>query len=60
MFEPGVQTEKYLSSTVNRLTLFGSIALGIIAVLPFIAEYIFAKIGINAANLAIRGTGFSS
>lgn len=54
---PGAQTEKYLSSTVNRLTLFGSIALGIIAVMPFIAEFIFAKIGINAANLAIGGTG---
>ena len=54
---PGIQTEKYLSRTVNRLTLFGSIALGIIAVLPFIAEYIFAQLGINAANLAIGGTG---
>lgn len=31
---PGVQTEKYLSRTVNRLILFGSIALGIIAVMP--------------------------
>lgn len=54
---PGLQTEKYLSSTVNRLTLFGSIALGLIAVLPFVAEYIFAQVGINAANLAIGGTG---
>lgn len=54
---PGIQTEKYLSSTVNRLTLFGSLALGLIAVMPFIAEYIFAQLGINAANLAIGGTG---
>ena len=54
---PGIQTEKYLSRTVNRLTLFGSIALGLIAVMPFIAEYIFAQLGINAANLAIGGTG---
>lgn len=54
---PGLQTEKYLSSVVNRLTLFGSLALGIIAVLPFIAEYTFAQLGINAANLAIGGTG---
>jgi preprotein translocase subunit SecY len=54
---PGVQTEKYLSRVVNRLTLFGSLALGIIAILPFIAEYIFAQLGINAANLAIGGTG---
>lgn len=54
---PGIQTEKYLARTVNRLTLFGSIALGIIAVMPFIAEYVFAQFGINATNLAIGGTG---
>jgi preprotein translocase subunit SecY len=54
---PGIQTEKYLSQTVNRLILFGSIALGIIAVMPFGAEYIFAQLGINASNLAIGGTG---
>lgn len=54
---PGIQTEKYLSSTVNRLTLFGSLALGLIAVLPFVFEYIFAQLGVNAANLAIGGTG---
>lgn len=54
---PGIQTEKYLARTVNRLTLFGSIALGVIAVMPFIAEYVFAQFGINATNLAIGGTG---
>ena len=54
---PGIQTEKYLSQTVNRLILFGSIALGLIAVMPFALDYIFVKLGINAANLAIGGTG---
>lgn len=54
---PGQQTEKYLSRTVNRLILFGSVTLGLIAVMPFAAEYIFAQLGINAANLAIGGTG---
>lgn len=54
---PGIRTEKYLSRTVNRLILFGSIALGLIAVMPFGAEYIFAQLGVNAANLAIGGTG---
>lgn len=54
---PGLQTEKYLGQTVNRLVLFGSIALGIIAVLPFIVDYVFAKVGINAANISIGGTG---
>lgn len=54
---PGIQTERYLSSVVNRLTLFGAIALGLISVLPFVFEYAFAQMGINAANLAIGGTG---
>lgn len=55
---PGLQTEKYLSRTVNRLILFGSIVLGLIAVLPFVAEYIFAQAGITGIqNLAIGGTG---
>ena len=54
---PGAQTEKYLSRTVNRLILFGSIALGIIAVMPFVIDYVFAKLGVNAANISIGGTG---
>jgi len=55
---PGLQTEKYLSRTVNRLILFGSFVLGLIAVLPFIAEYAFAQVGITGLqNLAIGGTG---
>ncbi len=54
---PGVQTEKYLRTVVNRLTLFGSFALGTIAILPFVAEYIFANMGISATNLAVGGTG---
>lgn len=55
---PGLQTEKYLSRTVNRLILFGSIVLGFIAVLPFIAEYLFAQAGVTGLqNLAIGGTG---
>jgi len=54
---PGAQTQKYLSRTVNRLTLFGAVALGLISILPFVFEYVFAQLGINAANLAIGGTG---
>lgn len=54
---PGQQTESYLNRTVNRLTLFGALALGLIAVLPFVAEYVFAQLGIQATNLAIGGTG---
>lgn len=54
---PGPQTESYLSRTVNRLTLFGSLSLGFIAVLPFVFEYIFGQLGITGTNLAIGGTG---
>lgn len=54
---PGGQTEQYLKTVVTRLTLFGAFALGIIAILPFVAEYIFANLGISAANLAVGGTG---
>ncbi len=46
----GLQTEKYLGRTVNRLTLFGALSLGLLALMPIIAQ-IF--IGIN---IAIGGT----
>jgi preprotein translocase subunit SecY len=46
----GLQTEKYLSRTVNRLTLFGAFALGVLALLPIIAQ-IFLD-----TNIAIGGT----
>lgn len=46
----GKQTEKYLSRVVNRLTLFGSIALGLLAIAP-IAGQVFLK-----TNIAIGGT----
>ena len=56
---PGKQTEKYLKRIVNRLTLFGSLVLGFIAVMPFAFEYVFVQLGLGAAaqNLAIGGTG---
>jgi preprotein translocase subunit SecY len=46
----GLQTEKYLGRIVNRLTLFGAMALGLLALLPIIAQ-----IFINT-NIAIGGT----
>ncbi|MDB5165611.1 MAG: preprotein translocase subunit SecY, nonfunctional [Candidatus Saccharibacteria bacterium] len=55
---PGEQTEKYLSQTMNRLILFGSLVLGVIAVLPFAVEYLMYNLtGLQSANLAIGGTG---
>jgi preprotein translocase subunit SecY len=50
----GKQTEKYLSKTVNRLTLFGATALGILAVLPFIAQvYVNQNIAIGGTSILI-------
>lgn len=46
----GQQTEKYLSRIVNRLTLFGALSLGALAVLPIIAQAFIAT------NIAIGGT----
>lgn len=54
---PGAATAKYLKRVVNRLTFFGSVTLGIIAILPFIGEYVASQVGVNVANLAIGGTG---
>ncbi|MES2970790.1 MAG: preprotein translocase subunit SecY [Patescibacteria group bacterium] len=46
----GVQTEKYLSKIVNRLTLFGAISLGFLALLPIIGQRFLST------NIAIGGT----
>lgn len=55
---PGLQTEKYLTRTVNRLILFGSVVLGLIAVMPFAGEYLlYQTTGITGTNLSIGGTG---
>lgn len=55
---PGKSTAKYLTRTVNRLILFGSLVLGFIAVSPFIGEYLLYHVaGVTGTNLAIGGTG---
>ncbi len=40
---PGKETEKYLSKTVNRLTLFGALALGVLAVMPHVIMILAVK-----------------
>jgi preprotein translocase subunit SecY len=47
----GLQTEKHLGKIVNRLTLFGAFSLGILALLPIVAQIFFPN-----ANIAIGGT----
>jgi len=46
----GLQTEKYLAKTVNRLTLFGALSLGLLALLPIVAQIFLST------NIAIGGT----
>ena len=54
---PGVATEKYFDRTVNRLNLFGSLALGLIALLPYITDYIFIVTTGQPIGLSLSGTG---
>lgn len=49
---PGTETKDYLQSVIGRITLFGAIFLGIIAVLPFIVES-----ATNITTLTLGGTG---
>ncbi len=50
----GKDTERYLRAVVNRLTLFGSIALGLIALSPIIAQYwINTSITIGGTSILI-------
>jgi len=46
----GKQTEKYLSRIVNRLTLFGAFSLGLLAMLPILAQRF------TSVNITIGGT----
>ncbi len=46
----GKQTEQYLSKVSNRLTLFGAISLGLLAIVPIVAQ-IFVS-----SNIALGGT----
>jgi preprotein translocase subunit SecY len=46
----GAQTEKHLSSVVNRLTLFGAISLGLLALIPIVAQVFISQ------NISLGGT----
>ena len=54
---PGITTAKYLGKVVNHLNLFGALALGLIAMLPFITDYIFIITMGQPIGLSISGTG---
>lgn len=46
----GKETEKYLGKIVNRLTLFGALSLGLLALLPIIGQVFLST------NIALGGT----
>lgn len=54
---PGLKTAEYLSKIISRLNLFGSLALGLIAMLPFITDYIFILTLGYPVGLSLSGTG---
>lgn len=49
---PGKPTSDYITKVVNRVTLFGAIFLGFIAICPYILQLIFD----NGANIGLGGT----
>jgi preprotein translocase subunit SecY len=48
----GKQTEKYLGKVVNRLTLFGALALGLLAVMPIVGQA-FLEVNITIGGTSI-------
>jgi preprotein translocase subunit SecY len=50
----GAQTEKYLAKIVNRLTFFGAISLGILAVMPIVAQmFVSASVALGGTSVLI-------
>ena len=49
---PGRPTVDFIMNTVNKITLFGAIYLGVIAIFPYILQAIFPSMG----NIALGGT----
>ncbi len=54
---PGAKTAEYLAKVVKRLDLFGALALGMIAMLPFATDYVFIMTTGAPLGLSISGTG---
>ena len=54
---PGISTAKYLGKIINRLNFFGALSLGLIAMLPFITDYIFIVTVGAPIGLSLSGTG---
>jgi len=56
-FRPGKPTADFFAKVLSKITLFGAIFLGVIAILPTITGNIMAAFGSSAgSSLAIGGT----
>lgn len=51
---PGKNTESYLNNVINRITLAGSLFLGVVAIIPFITQLIT---GISSSSVPLSSVG---
>ncbi|MCK9186179.1 preprotein translocase subunit SecY [Candidatus Gracilibacteria bacterium] len=54
---PGKQTSEYIGDISNKMTLFGGLFIGLIAVLPMVAQMFFQSSGIGSIPLLMTGSG---
>ncbi len=54
---PGKQTEDYITDISNKMTLFGALFIGIIAILPMVTQIFFQSSGIGSIPLLMTGSG---
>ena len=54
---PGNKTAEYFDKVINRLNLFGAFSLGLIALMPFIVDYVSIIIFKQPMGLSLSGTG---
>jgi len=54
---PGTQTSEYIGAISNRLTLFGSNFLALIAIMPIVVQLAFSSTGVGSVPLLISGAG---
>lgn len=54
---PGKETSSYIAKVSNRLTFFGSLFLGIIAISPLLLQFLFTSTAIGSIPLLISGAG---
>ena len=54
---PGMTTANYLEKVMTRLNLFGALALGFIAMIPFITDYVAITLSDAPMGLSLSGTG---